>query len=423
MAKKTVEAPDQKADIIESLGEFSRFRNIDRETLMSVLKDVFLSMIRRKYGSDENFEVIVNPEKGDLQAYRERLIVPDHLIEDEARQISYSEALELDSDFKVGEVVGDMIFFSEFGRRHIMAAKQLLAQRIKELEKQLIYDHYKALEGEVIIGEVYQVWRNEILVVHEENELSLPKSEQIPKDRDKYKKGDTIRALVGEVTMRNSVPKIILSRVSPLFLEKLFEKEVPEIADGTIVIRKCVREPGERAKVVVESFDERIDPVGACVGMRGSRINPIVRELRNENIDVINFSILPQIMIQRALTPARISNIEIDENAKLATVFLKGDQLALAIGKGGVNVGLANRLTGYEIDIIKEVEVEQEDDVDLDEFKDEIDEWIIEELKRVGYDTARSVLRFTIDDLEHRTDLDRSTIEEVLDILRQEFEE
>lgn len=421
MAKKAV-VVDQKADVIESLGEFSRFKNMDRATLMSVLEDVFRSMIRKKYGSDENFNVIVNVDKGDLQAYRERTIVSDHLIEDESKQISLSEALQIDEDFKEGEIVGDAVSFVEFGRRQIMAAKQLLAQRIKELEKQLVFDQYKALEGEVIIGEVYQVWRNEILVVHEENELTLPKSEQIPKD--KFKKGDSIRAVVLEVTMRNSLPKILLSRTAPIFLEKLFEKEVPEIADGTIVIRKTVREPGERAKIIVESFDDRIDPVGACVGMRGSRIHGVVRELRNENIDVINFTGVPQILIQRALTPARVSNIEIDETHRQASVYLKGDQLSLAIGKGGVNVRLASKLTGYEIDVIRETGViDIEEDVDLEEFKDEIDDWIIAEFQRVGFDTAKSILRVSADDLEHRTDLDRSTIQEVIEVLSREFEE
>lgn len=414
---------DLKTDLVERLGEFSNFKNIDRATLMSVLEDIFRSMIRKRFGTDENFNVIINVERGDIQAFRERKIVEDGAVEDESIQIALSDALKIDEDYEVGDDVAEEVSFNDFGRRQVMAAKQLLAQRIKELEKNLVFEHYKELIGEIIIGEVYQVWRNEILVMHDNNELILPKQEQILKD--KYKKGDTIRAVVLDVEMRNGTPRVIISRSSPKFLERYFEMEVPEIDDGLITIKGIVRDPGERAKVAVESYDDRIDPVGACVGMRGSRIHGIVRELRNENIDVINFSPNPQIYIQRALSPARVSSMVVDETRKHASVYLKPDQISLAIGKGGQNVKLASKLTGYELDVFREATADEqvEEDVDLDEFSDEIEEWVIEELKGIGLDTAKSVLRLSVDELERRTSLEREVIEELLAILRKEFED
>jgi N utilization substance protein A len=424
MARKAaVPVMDTKTDLVERLGEFSNFKNIDRATLMSVLEDIFRSMIRKRYGTDENFNVIINVERGDIQAFRERKIVEDGAVEDESVHIALSDALKIDEDYEVGDDVAEEVSFNDFGRRQVMAAKQLLAQRIKELEKNLVFDHYKELIGEIIIGEVYQVWRNEILVMHDNNELILPKQEQIPKD--KYKKGDTIRAVVLDVEMRNGTPRVIISRSSPKFLERYFEMEVPEIDDGLITIKGIVRDPGERAKVAVESYDDRIDPVGACVGMRGSRIHGIVRELRNENIDVINFSPNSQIYIQRALSPARVSSMVVDEARKHASVYLKPDQISLAIGKGGQNVKLASKLTGYELDIFREATADEqvEEDVDLDEFTDEIEEWVIEELKGIGLDTAKSVLRLSVEELERRTSLEREVIEELLAILRKEFED
>jgi len=421
MAKKTV-VIDQKSDLVENLLEFSRLRNIERGQLMGVLEDVFRAMIRKRYITDDNFRFIVNVEKGDIQVFRERTIVEDVDIEDENLQITLSEALHLDEDYVVGEDIAEVVDLKEFGLRQILAAKQLLAQKIKELEKAAIYEQYKELINEVIVGEVYQIWRNEILVLHNEIELILPRTEQIPKDR--FKKGDTLRAVVLEVQQRNGNPRIIISRTAPIFLEKLFEREVPEIHEGIITVKGVVREPGERAKVAVESYDERIDPVGACVGMRGARIHGIVRELRNENIDVINYSSNPQVYILRAITPAKAVRMDIDENQKQASVFLNPDQVSLAIGKGGQNVNLASRLTGYRLDIFREdSEVNNEEDVELDEFTDEIDEWIIEELKTIGCDTAKSVIVLSVDEIERRTDLDRETIVEVLSILRSEFED
>lgn len=418
MARRKVTA--SKENLVESFAEFARFKNIDRATLMSVLEEVFRTMIRKKFGSDENFDVIINVDKGDIQAFREREIVEDGEVEDDAIQLSLSEALELDPDMEVGEMMGDEISFKDFGRKMVQTAKQTLTQKIRDLEKQVIFDQYQELVGEIIVGEVYQIWRNEIMVIHEGNELILPKSEQIPKDR--FRKGDTIRAVLREVELRNGNPHIIISRASGLFLEKLFEQEVPEIYDGLITVKGIVREPGERAKVAVESYDDRIDPVGACVGMKGSRIHGIVRELRNENIDVINYTSNELLYIQRALSPAKISSIRLDEENRKAQVFLKPDQVSLAIGKSGQNIKLASRLTGYEIDVFREMEQDDED-VDLDEFTDEIDNWIIEELKATGCDTAKSVLELNIDELERRTDLDRETIAEVLAIFRSEFED
>ena len=418
MAKRKVE--DTKSNLVESFAEFARFKNIDRATLMSVLEEVFRTMIRKKYGSDENFDVIINVDKGDIQAFREREIVEDGEVEDEATQISLSEALTVDEDVEVGEQMADEINFVDFGRKMVQTAKQTLTQKVRDLEKQVIFEKYKELIGEIIVGEVYQIWRNEIMVIHEGNELLLPKNEQIPKDR--FRKGDTIRAVITDTELRNGNPHCIISRASGLFLEKLFEQEVPEIYDGLITIKGIVREPGERAKVAVESYDDRIDPVGACVGMKGSRIHGIVRELRNENIDVINYTSNDLLYIQRALSPAKISSIKLDEELKKAQVFLKPDQVSLAIGKSGQNIKLASRLTGYEIDVFREMEHDEED-VDLDEFTDEIDEWVINALKATGCDTAKSVLELSVDDLERRTDLDRETIEEVVAILAAEFED
>jgi transcription termination/antitermination protein NusA len=418
MARTKVQ--DHKVDLVESFSEFSRFKNMDRATLMSVLEEVFRTMIRKKYGTDENFEVIVNVDKGDIQAFRERQIVEDGEVEDESKQIPLSEALKVDEDYGVGDMHAEEVNFVDFGRKMVQTAKQTLTQRVRDLEKTSVFEQYKEIIGEIIVGEVYQVWRNELMVIHEGNELLMPKNEQIPKD--KFRKGDTIRAVVLDVQLKNGNPAIIISRGAPLFLEKLFEQEVPEIYDGLITIRGIVREPGERAKVAVESYDDRIDPVGACVGMKGSRIHGIVRELRNENIDVINYTSNDLLYIQRALSPSKISSIKLDEENKRAQVFLKPDQVSLAIGKSGQNIKLASRLTGYQIDVFRELEPDEED-VDLDEFSDELEQWVIDELKAIGLDTAKSVIDVSIDDLERRTDLDRETIEEVMRVLRSEFED
>ncbi len=418
MARRKVKAT--KESLVESFAEFARYKNIDRATLMSVLEEVFRTMIRKKYGSDDNFDVIINVDKGDIQAFREREIVEDGEVEDEATQISLSEALEIDPDYEVADPIVDEISFKDFGRKMVQTAKQTLTQKVRDLEKQVIFEKYEELVGEIIVGEVYQIWRNEIMTIHEGNELILPKSEQIPKDH--FRKGDTIRAVIMSVEMRNGNPHIIISRASGLFLEKLFEQEVPEIYDGLITVKGIVREPGERAKVAVESYDDRIDPVGACVGMKGSRIHGIVRELRNENIDVINYTSNELLYIQRALSPAKITSIRLDEEDRKAQVFLKPDQVSLAIGKSGQNIKLASRLTGYEIDVFREMEHDEED-VDLDEFTDEIDHWIIDELKAAGCDTAKAVLELRVEELERRTDLDRETIIDILDIFRSEFED
>lgn len=421
--KKTPEV-DYKADLIENLSEFSRFKNLDRATMMSLLEEVFRAMIRKKYGTDENVNVIVNIDKGDIQAFRERTVVADIELEDENMQIPLSEALKIDEDYEEEDELAEEIHFNDFGRRHVMAAKQMLAQRIKELEKSILFEHYQEIVGEIIVGEIYQIWRKEVLVMHEGNELILPKEHQIPKDR--YKKGDTVRAVIQEVESRNGNPRVIISRASPTFLERLFELEVPEIYDGVITIKSIVREPGERAKVAVESYDDRIDPVGACVGMRGSRIHGIVRELRNENIDVINYSTNPHVYIARALSPAKITNIVLDEEKKHASVYLGPDEVSKAIGRGGLNVKLAIRLTGYYIDIFREesageyIEVE---DVDLDEFRDEIEDWVIERLKGIGCDTAKMVLALTPDEIIRRTDLEDETVANVVGVLEKEFEE
>ncbi|MFZ9718102.1 MAG: transcription termination factor NusA [Chitinophagaceae bacterium] len=409
-------------NLIESFQEFKEAENIDRPTMMKVLEDVFKTLLRKKYGSDENFDVIVNTEKGDLEIMRRRMIVPDGEVNDPLAEVAYSEAVRIEPDFEVGEELYEDVDIMDFGRRAILAAKQTLASRISDLKKNVLVKKYSDRIGEIISAEVYQVWKKEVLLLDEEgNELILPKSEQIPQDF--FKKGENIRAVVKKVDTRNNNPVIILSRTHPSFLAKLLEIEVHEIFDGLIVIRKIVREPGERAKVAVESFDDRIDPVGACVGMKGSRIHGIVRELKNENIDVINWTTNINLLIQRSLTPARITSMDIDQENKQAEVYLKPDQVSLAIGKRGVNIKLACELTGFEIDVYREQEGEEEAfDIDLDEFSDEIEPWIIDELKRIGCDTARSVLDLTTEELERRADLEKETIAEVRRILQEEFE-
>lgn len=407
-------------ELIESFSEFKEFKNIDRVTMMNILEDVFRNMILKRYGSDENFDVIINPDKGDIELWRNRVVVPDGEVEDENSEIEYTRAIKIEPDFEIGEDVSEEVKLEDFGRRAILALRQNLVSKVHELEKDSLYKLYKDRVGDIVTGEVYQIWKKEILILDDEgNELILPKNEQIPSDY--FKKGDTVRAVVSKVDLRNNSPVIILSRTSPVFLERLFELEVPEIFDGLITIKNIVREPGERAKVAVESYDDRIDPVGACVGMKGSRIHGIVRELRNENIDVINFTSNPSLFITRALSPAKISSIEIKEDNKRSDVYLKPDQVSLAIGKGGHNIKLASKLTGYEIDVYRESEDDVED-VDIEEFADEIDHWIIDELKSIGCDTARSVLELTKEDLVKRTDLEEETVQEVLSILKAEFE-
>lgn len=406
--------------LIESFSEFKDVKNIDRATMMSILEDVIRAMLRKKYASSDNFDVIINLDKGDLEIYRNRTIVEDGMVEDEALEVAYSEAIKIEPDFEVGEELTESVYLEDFGRRAVLALRQNLVSRISELEKDGIYRKYKDRVGEILTGEVYQIWKKEILILDDEgNELIIPKGETIPADF--FKKGDNVRAVVLRVEMVNGTPKIILSRTSPLFLERLFEQEVPEVFDGLITIKNIVREPGERAKVAVESYDDRIDPVGACVGMKGSRIHGIVRELRNENIDVINYTNNLQLYISRALSPAKISSIRLDDETRRASVYMRPDQVSLAIGKGGHNIKLAGRLTGYEIDVYRDTE-DEEEDVDLEEFSDEIDEWIIQELKNIGCDTARSVLNLTVEDLVNRTDLEEETIREVVRILRSEFE-
>ncbi|MBD1396552.1 transcription termination/antitermination protein NusA [Pontibacter sp. JH31] len=408
--------------LIESFAEFAKFKNIDRPTMMRILEDVFRTMIRKKWGTDENFDIILNVEKGDLEIWRNREIVDDNS-EDiwDHDKISLTEARKIEPDFEVGEEVSEEIQLEDFGRRAVLTARQTLIQRIKDMEKELLFQKYKDLVGEIISGEVYQVWNREVLLLdQEENELLIPKGEQIPKDR--YRKGDVVRAVVQRVEIVNGNPKIILSRTSPAFLERLFENEVPEIYDGLIAIKKIVREPGERAKVAVESFDDRIDPVGACVGMKGSRIHSIVRELENENIDVINYTDNLELYIQRALSPAKITSMKIDQESGRVSVFLKPDQVSLAIGKGGQNIKLASKLVDMEIDVFRESEV-YEEDISLEEFTDEIEDWVIAELRRIGLDTAKSVLAISKEDLLRRTELEEETIESVLSILREELEE
>jgi len=409
-------------NLIEAFQEFKDAENIDRPTMMKVVEDVFKTLLRKKFGSDENFDVIVNAEKGDLEIIRRRMIVEDGQVEDPLAQIAYKDAVKIEPDFEVGEEVYEEIDLYDFGRRAILAAKQTLASRISDLKKNVLAKKYSERIGEIINAEVYQVWKKEILLLDEEgNELILPKSEQIPQDY--FKKGETIRAVVKKVDMKNNTPVIILSRTSPEFLAKLLEIEVPEIFDGLIVIKKIVRDPGERAKVAVESYDDRIDPVGACVGMKGSRIHGIVRELKNENIDVINWTNNTQLLIQRSLTPAKITSMELDNENRHADVYLKPDQVSLAIGRRGVNIKLACELTTYDIDVYRDNEGEVEEfDIDLDEFSDEIEGWVIDELKRIGCDTARSVLDLTTEELERRTDLEKETINELRKVLEEEFQ-
>ncbi|HEX5026487.1 MAG TPA: transcription termination factor NusA [Agriterribacter sp.] len=409
-------------NLIESFQDFKDAENIDRPTMMKVLEDVFKTLLRKKYGSDENFDVIVNTEKGDLEIIHRRTIVENGQVENAVAEIAYSDAIKIEPDFEVGEELFQEVDILDFGRRAILAAKQTLASRISDLKKNSLVKKYADRVGEIISAEVYQVWKKEVLLLDEDgNELIIPKSEQIPSDY--FKKGENVKAVVKKVELKNNSPVIILSRTHPSFLAKLLEIEVPEIFDGLIVIRKIVREPGERAKVAVESYDDRIDPVGACVGMKGSRIHGIVRELKNENIDVINWTNNIQLLIQRSLTPAKVSFMEIDAERKHASVYLKPDQVSLAIGRRGVNIKLACELTGHEIDVFRDDENQTEEfDIDLDEFADEIDTWVIEELKRIGCDTARSVLDLTVEELERRTDLEKETIEDVKKVLEEEFQ-
>jgi N utilization substance protein A len=408
--------------LIESFADFAKQKNIDRPTMIRILEDVFRNMIRKKYETDDNFDIIVNADKGDLEIWRFREIVDDDS-EDiwEHDKIALADAKKIEPDFEVGEEVAEQIYLEDFGRRAVTTARQTLMQKVKDLEKDIIYQKYKDLVGEIIAGEVYQVLGKEVLLIDAEgNEISIPRGEQIQKDR--YRKGENVRAIVHKVEMVNGSPKIILSRTSPVFLERLFEQEVPEVYDGLITIKKAVREPGERAKVAVESYDDRIDPVGACVGMKGSRIHAIVRELQNENIDVINFTENLDLFVQRALSPAKISSIKIDKDNSRIMVYLKPDQVSLAIGKGGLNIKLASRLVGYEIDVFRELEGGQEEDVDLVEFSDEIESWVIDELKRIGLDTAKSVLALNKEELVRRTDLEEETVESLHQILKKEFE-
>ena len=407
-------------ELVDSFSEFKELKNIDKQTMQHVLEDVFRAMFKRKFNTDEHIDIIVNIDKGDVQIFLNKEIVDDGEVEDENTEIAYSDAIKIEPDFEIGEEVTEEFRFSDFGRRNVLSLRQNLISRILELEKDHIYKKYKERIGEIMTGEIYQVWKKEILVMDDDcNELILPKSEQIPSDF--FKKGESVRAVVSKVDMRNSTPVIVLSRTAPEFLERLFELEVPEVFDGLITIKNIVREPGERAKVAVESYDDRIDPVGACVGMKGSRIHGIVRELRNENIDVINFTTNNQLLIQRALSPAKITSMEIVEEEGRVKVFLKPDQVSLAIGRGGNNIKLAGKLCGYEIDVYRDGEVDIED-VDLEEFADEIDSWIIDELKAIGCDTAKAVLEISAEDMVQRTDLEKETIDEVFRILNAEFE-
>ncbi|MBA4849743.1 transcription termination factor NusA [Emticicia sp. BO119] len=410
-------------ELIASFSEFAREKNIDRPTMIKVLEDVFRTMIRKKFGTDHNFDVIINADSGDLEMWRTREIVDDNS-EDiwDPDKIMLSEAQKIQPDFEIGEEVADEVKLEDFGRRVVQTARQTLIQKIKDLEKEMLYAKYKDLVGELIIVEVYQILGKELVCLDgESNELVLPKSEQIPKDRPR--KGTSIKAVVHKVEMNNGTPRITLSRTSPVFLERLFEQEIPEILDGLISVRKIVREPGERAKVAVESYDDRIDPVGACVGMKGSRIHTIVRELENENIDVIQWTDNLNLLISRALSPAKISNIQVDNDKKRVAVYLKPDQVSLAIGKGGMNIKLAGKLVNMELDVFRDLEgEEEEEDVDLSEFSDEIEDWILDEFRKIGLDTAKSVLALSVEDIARRTELEEETIAEVLEILSKEFE-
>ncbi|QNR22843.1 transcription termination factor NusA [Croceimicrobium hydrocarbonivorans] len=406
--------------IIESFAEFKDEKNIDRVTLMAILEDALRNQLRKKYGSDDNFDIIVNPDKGDLEIWRNRMIVADGEVEDENTEIALSEAVKIEPDFEVGEEASEELKLIDQGRRFVLAFRQNLVQKIQEHDNSIIYKKYKDLEGEILTGEVHHVRPRAVIIYDDDqNELILPKDQQIP--RDFFRKGDTIRAVVRDVDLRGTKPVVILSRTDERFLEKLFEQEIPEVFDGLITVKKVVREPGEKAKVAVESYDDRIDPVGACVGMKGSRIHGIVRELGNENIDVINYTNNDQLLIQRALSPAKISSIVLDETNKRADVYLKPDQVSLAIGKRGLNIKLAGQLTGYEIDVYRDVD--EDEDVELTEFSDEIESWVIDAFKSIGCDTAKSVLELSVDELLSRTDLEEETIEDVRSILRAEFEE
>lgn len=410
-------------NLISTFSEFKELKNIDKATMMSVLEDVFRNMLIKTYESDDNFDIIINPEKGDLEIWRNRIVIEDEMLEDDCTEIALSEARKIDPTYEVGEEVAEEVKLASFGRRSVLSLRQNLQARILDLEKANLYNQYKQRIGEVVNGEVYQVWKKEILVHDEEgNELVLPKLEQIPSDY--FRKGDTVKAIVSKVEMRNNNPAVILSRIEPQFLERLFENEVPEIYDGIITIKKIVRVPGERAKVAVETFDDRIDPVGACVGVKGARIHTIVRELRNENIDVVSYTTNTSLLIQRALNPAKISSINIDEETRSAKVYMNSSQVSLAVGKGGVNVKLTSMLTGYQVDVYRDdVDTElEDDDVDMIEFTDEIEGWVIEELQKVGCDTALSVLKYSVEDLADRTDLEVETIEEVVAILKKELE-
>ncbi len=416
-------AKQESISLSDTFAEFKELKNIDRSTMISVLEESFRSVISKMFGTDENYDVIINPDKGDFEIYRNRTVVEDADLEDSNVQIPLSEARQIDEDFEVGEDVTDKVDFASFGRRAILNLRQTLASKILDLQKDTLYNKYKEKIGNIVVGEVYQVWKKEVLLLDEDgNEMLLPKTEQIPSDF--YRKGDTVRAVVAKVDNQNNNPKIILSRTSPLFLQRLFELEVPEINDGLITIRRIARIPGDRAKVAVESYDDRIDPVGACVGMKGARIHGIVRELRNENIDVINYTNNISLFISRALSPARISSIRLLEEHKRAEVFLRPEEVSLAIGKGGMNIRLASMLTDYQIEVFRELPGGQDDeDIYLDEFLDEIDSWIIDILKNIGCDTAKDVLKISREELISRTDLEEETVDEVLSILRAEFED
>ena len=420
MAKKEQELT---ASMIDTFREFKETKNIDRTTLVSVLEESFRNVLARIFGSDENFDVIVNPDKGDFEIYRNRVVVADGEVEDENKEITLTEARKIEPDYEVGEDVSEKVDFNKFGRRAILTLRQTLASKILELEHDSLYNKYKDRVGQVISGEVYQVWKREVLIVDDENnELMLPKTEQIPGDM--YRKGETVRAVILRVDNDNNNPKIILSRTAPIFLQRLLEAEVPEIADGLVAIRRIARLPGERAKIAVECFDERIDPVGACVGVKGSRVHGIVRELCNENLDVINYSSNTKLFIQRALAPANITSVNIDEENKKAEVFLKPEEVSLAIGRGGMNIKLASMLTEYTIDVFREVdENEADEDIYLDEFSDEIDQWVIDAIKGIGYDTAKQVLNAPRDMIVEKADLEEETVDNVLKVLRAEFEQ
>lgn len=408
--------------LIDTFSEFKETKNIDRTTLISVLEESFRSVIAKLFGSDENFDIIVNPDKGDCEIYRNREVVADDEVTDANKQISLSEAQQIDEDYEEGEEVSEPIEFAKFGRRAILTLRQTLASKILELEHDALYNKYKDREGEIVAAEVYQTWKSETLLLDDEgNELLLPKNQQIP--RDFFHKGDTVRAVIDHVDNMNGNPKIFLSRTSPMFLQRLLEAEIPEIADGLISLRRIARIPGERAKIAVESYDERIDPVGACVGVKGSRIHGIVRELHNENIDVINFTSNPSLFIQRALNPAHISSIQLNEEDKKAEVYLRPEEVSLAIGKSGMNIKLASQLTGYTIDVFREVEDVDQEDIYLDEFTDEIEPWIIEAIKNLGFETAKDVLGAPREMLIEKADLEEETVDFVLDVLRSEFEE